>query len=404
MSCAVLVALWLSPCLAAPLCVGDCGGDGQVTQDDLVVATHIALAGAPLGACRSFQLNGDAAVTVDLLIRAVDFARNGCPSPPTPTVTPTNTATPSITPTPTRTATSTQTRTPSQTPTVTLTRTPTNTPVPTPIIPPLGVYRSYPGEAIQFAIAATDPYGTALHYAATTLPPGAQLDEATGIFSWTPGSDQTGPFYVPFTVTDEATPPTSAPGRLAFQISPPDSCVTVDCDPSSGCQSTVVPLTQLCCSGTEPPPIAEAVADCPQDRVLRIGRNVVSGFGRLQDCNLLQVVNNAQISAIVGFNIAARCVSTGVPVTLHARLETAQRLVFDGPQSVILRRQSDGSGQLLGVTFPVQAAAPFQDFEGAEADLTVTLTDVGGATVSEQLRLVLTFFPLDDLPDLAAPQ
>ena len=232
------------------------------------------------------------------------------------------------------------------------------------------------------------------------------MDESAGIFTWTPANDQTGPFYVAFTITDEADPPASATGRLAFQISPPDSCVTSDCNPASGCQDTPISLTQLCCQPTPPPepaPIAEAVADCPQGRVLRIGRNVVSGFGTLQDCNLLQVQHNAQISASVGFNIAARCVSTGVPLHLQARLETTQRLVFDGPEDVILHRRSDGSDQLLGLSFPVQAESPFYDFEGAEADLTVTLTDVDGAMVSEQLRLVLTFFPVDDLPDLTAP-
>src|SRR5262249_1146790 len=152
------------------------------------------------------------------------------------TGTPTSTIAPTKTPTlmPTATATLTSTATATVTPTTTS----TTTPIPTPVIPARGVYASYTGNTIQFAISATDPQGTTLHYASTGLPPGAQLEELTGTFTWTPASDQTGPFYVPFTVTNEATPPVSADGLLAFQISPPDACVTATCDPASGCTGT----------------------------------------------------------------------------------------------------------------------------------------------------------------------
>src|SRR5207247_6816394 len=116
----------------------------------------------------------------------------------TPTLPPTKTPSATSTATPTATGTPSTTATPSDTPTATA----TDTPVSTPAIPVRGVYRSYPRDPIQFAIGATDPQGTPLHYSVVTaLPAGAELDALSGMFSWTPGSDQIGPVYVPFIVT-----------------------------------------------------------------------------------------------------------------------------------------------------------------------------------------------------------
>ena len=47
------------------------------------------------------------------------------------------------------------------------------------------------------------------------------------------------------------------------------------------------------------------------------------------------------------------------------------------------------------------APGPVYDFEGAEAQLTVTLTDVDGVVVEDHLRLLLTFDVLEDLPETA---
>jgi len=65
---------------------------------------------------------------------------------------------------------------------------------------------------------------------------------------WTPRQDQIGPFYVPFTCTDDGAPPAFAAGQLTFKVSPLDACAMPSCDPASGCVSTLPPVTQTCCS------------------------------------------------------------------------------------------------------------------------------------------------------------
>jgi hypothetical protein len=54
------------------VCVGDCGGDGAVTIDELVTAVNIALDRAPLSGCQSLDADGDGRVAVDELIAAVN--------------------------------------------------------------------------------------------------------------------------------------------------------------------------------------------------------------------------------------------------------------------------------------------------------------------------------------------
>ena len=72
---------------AAPTapCVGDIGGDGAVTVDELITGVNCALGttGAALtrgvSSCGAFDSNQDQAITVDELITAVNNALNGCP-------------------------------------------------------------------------------------------------------------------------------------------------------------------------------------------------------------------------------------------------------------------------------------------------------------------------------------
>jgi hypothetical protein len=68
-------------------CLGDCGDDGVVTVDEVILLVNVALGSAPLTAC---PLPGLAAVlpTIDHLIGAVNNLVDGCP-PPVPTPTPT---------------------------------------------------------------------------------------------------------------------------------------------------------------------------------------------------------------------------------------------------------------------------------------------------------------------------
>lgn len=55
---------------------------------------------------------------------------------------------------------------------------------------------------LQFSLLATDPDGDALTFSATSLPGGASLDPASGVFSWRPGFSQAGNYRISFTVSD----------------------------------------------------------------------------------------------------------------------------------------------------------------------------------------------------------
>lgn len=81
-------------------CVGDCGGNGEVTVDEIIIGVNIALGLATLDTCPVFDSDGNGEVTVTELIQAVNNALNGCPASPTETPT-LPTETPGDTPTPT---------------------------------------------------------------------------------------------------------------------------------------------------------------------------------------------------------------------------------------------------------------------------------------------------------------
>ncbi|ABW66652.1 NHL domain-containing protein [Desulfosudis oleivorans] len=57
-------------------------------------------------------------------------------------------------------------------------------------------------ESLTFTVQAQDPNNDSLTYSASNLPEGAIFNSDTRVFSWTPTSDQTGEYYVEFTVTD----------------------------------------------------------------------------------------------------------------------------------------------------------------------------------------------------------
>ncbi|MFH0889057.1 MAG: putative Ig domain-containing protein [Planctomycetota bacterium] len=75
-----------------------------------------------------------------------------------------------------------------------------------PVLTYIGDQTVNEGALLTFTISATDPDGNALTYSATNLPSGANLNSATGVFSWTPTYSQAGSFpNVTFTVTDNGT-------------------------------------------------------------------------------------------------------------------------------------------------------------------------------------------------------
>ena len=88
-------------------------------------------------------------------------------------------------------------------------------------------------------------------------------------------------------------------------------------------------------------------------------------------------------------------------------METDQRLLFDVEvPALMLRTEDDGFARrrLLSVSID-DGGGPLFDLEGAEANLTVEVIDSEGISVTESLRLRLTFDPLStpDLPDLHPP-
>lgn len=81
-------------------CAGDCGGDGRVTINELVIGVNIALGALPITECLAFDRNGNGQVTVEELIAGVSNALQGCGTASTPTRTPASpTRTPTRTPT-----------------------------------------------------------------------------------------------------------------------------------------------------------------------------------------------------------------------------------------------------------------------------------------------------------------
>src|SRR5262249_10538905 len=59
-------------------CPGDCGNDGEVTVNELVLGVNIALDNAPLDQCQAFDTDGSGDVTINEIIAAVSSALNGC--------------------------------------------------------------------------------------------------------------------------------------------------------------------------------------------------------------------------------------------------------------------------------------------------------------------------------------
>ncbi|HFB68169.1 MAG TPA: tandem-95 repeat protein, partial [Calditrichae bacterium] len=66
-------------------------------------------------------------------------------------------------------------------------------------------YKVKEGEPLEFTVAGNDPdAGDKLTFSASGLPPGATFDAASGVFRWTPGSNDQGSYTVEFAVKDAA--------------------------------------------------------------------------------------------------------------------------------------------------------------------------------------------------------
>ncbi len=263
-----------------------------------------------------------------------------------------------------------------------------------PIVTPRPVYLTYPGYPVEFPIEATDPEGERLGYEAIDLPPGATLEEPTGIVRWTPTAEQLGPFYLTFAVSDGAVPPHRVGGRLVFQVHPLDGCTRPQCDPARGCEPNTAPLGESCC-GTPAARVSDPEVGCPAGGVLHVGRNPLGSatIGRVENCDLLQLLSLGQGGHTLRLNFEVRCL---VPnqILVEARLETAEEIFFDESARRDFVLRADGYSQLLRFSFAVEG------FSGGntEAQLTVAATDSDGVRLERKLRLILTDDPVPELP------
>src|SRR5262245_21613987 len=84
------LACWGSVSLsagAALACAGDCGQDGEVTVNDLVLMVNVALGADSVDRCHPGDTDGDGTISITEIIGAVNNALNGCTAGPTPTAT-----------------------------------------------------------------------------------------------------------------------------------------------------------------------------------------------------------------------------------------------------------------------------------------------------------------------------
>jgi hypothetical protein len=369
-------------------CIGDCDGGGSVAINELVRAVSIALGQSAIAVCTAIDTNSSERVEINELVGAVNASLSGCPGEPTPTPPNSHTASPSVTPTATHTT--------SPTPTATV-----NQP---PALPTASIYRTFPDLPIRVSLNASDPEGGSVQcVVGGDLPAGAAFDEDEAVLTWMPTDAQLGPFYVPYTCTDDATPPASAQGRLTFSVTELDACTIPSCDPATGCTTTLRPLSEPCCAGASVARVIEPAAGCPEGRVLYIGQNT-NGFGRMQNCDTLMVRNFEQSGAEVAYNVETRCMNTLTRIGLRTRMDSTavnHPVPFDIQSPAFLfTPENDGFARRRGYRFPVSGGGPFFDVEGAEANLRVTLTDTAGVTVTEEVRVRLSFTPRPDLPDV----
>lgn len=240
-------------------------------------------------------------------------------------------------------------------------------------------------------------------YRPDCTPAGATFDPQHGFLRWAPNPSQVGFHVLRVTGCLSEAPESCAvwEGFIAVQSEP--RCRVANCRTEQGCDFLPRPLSESCCGPTpaEPDPSEVALLPCPAGKQLLVGKNLVEGFGILSDCQRFRVINFGQIGATVRLNFAVRCLDVSAPLTLAARMTTAQRELFDASRVVLqFTPGENGFAERRGVAFPVRGPGPFFEFEDAEAELSVRATDIRGETAETTLRLILTFDELSDDSDL----
>jgi hypothetical protein len=63
-----------------PGCTGDCGGNGEVTVDELLLMVNVALGTASVADCARGDVNLDGEIAIDEILQAVNNALGECPA------------------------------------------------------------------------------------------------------------------------------------------------------------------------------------------------------------------------------------------------------------------------------------------------------------------------------------
>src|SRR6185369_9012750 len=83
--CATVLMMLVSPAAAAPLCLGDCDGDGVITPDEFECARPcvIGIEPCPSDECVAcIDGNGDGNFAAGELVQVTNNAMQGCPGHP----------------------------------------------------------------------------------------------------------------------------------------------------------------------------------------------------------------------------------------------------------------------------------------------------------------------------------
>lgn len=271
-----------------------------------------------------------------------------------------------------------------------------------PTFGPPRLIQTYGLQTLALETDAIDPDDDTLSFSSPDLPAGAVLDAITGQLNWTPTQEQIGSYSITLIADDDGIPTKSALTNYAIQVQPPNSCVVSDCSPERGCDDTPLGLETLCCDAEPLHRIAVADVECPQGRLLRIGRNRI-GFGRIQSCDLLQMIPFAQSGASLRFHVETRCLKTTSPIQVSVHLEVDGEVLVDDSETAVFQQRDDGIAQALGLFQDFSDTLDIQVLRGREAQFSVTATDVDGASATETLRVVLVTEEVADLPNPDRP-
>ena len=80
-TCSIGAYEYKSPGPPGASCGGDCGGDGEVTVDEIITMVNIALGNAATSDCDAGDENDDGQITIDEILRVVNSALDGCAIP-----------------------------------------------------------------------------------------------------------------------------------------------------------------------------------------------------------------------------------------------------------------------------------------------------------------------------------